>query len=268
MSKQVIYTVRRTRNGAALLTFDMKYKSWLFDVDGTLTPSRKAMPAEFRAWFLRFARNNEVHLVTGSDYPKTLEQVGPDILPAVRTVFNCMGNSVWREGIEVRRQDFILSSSAEAFLLNWLYVRSSYPVRCGQHIEVRPGMVNFSVVGRGAGLDERDHYFKWDQENGERIAVAKEFEERFPDMSCQIAGETGVDIFWKGCDKSQVLRDPMVTGSSAFFGDRIHPGGNDYSLAVAVAANGGAAHPVTSWEDTWAQLLNYQRAGELLLPAP
>lgn len=246
----------------------MPINSWLFDVDGTLTPSRKTMPADFRAWFLRFARHNEVHLVTGSDFPKTLEQVGPDIVAAVRTVFNCMGNSVWRGGQEIRRQDFMLSSSAEAFLLNWLHVKSAYPHRCGQHIEVRPGMVNFSVVGRGANLDEREHYFKWDQAHGERIVLSNAFEAAFPDMACQIAGETGVDIFWKGCDKSQALGDPFVSTPAAFFGDRIHPGGNDYSLAQAVEATGGAAHLVTGWEDTWAQLLTYQRKGAIWFPAP
>lgn len=244
------------------------FKSWLFDVDGTLTPSRKVMPLEFRAWFLRFARHNEVHLVTGSDFPKTLEQVGPDILAAVHTVFNCMGNSVWRDGLEIRRHDFILSSSAEAFLLNWLHVRSAYPHRCGQHIEVRPGMVNFSVVGRGADFAQRERYFRWDCAHGERAELAAEFEATFPDMACQIAGETGVDIFWKGHDKSQVLQDTAVSRPAAFFGDRIHPGGNDYPLAVAVSEAKGRAHNVTGWEDTWARLKAYQRAGNILFPAP
>jgi len=44
---------------------------FLFDVDGTLTPSRKKINSQFAIWFLYFAQNNPVSLVTGSDNPKT-----------------------------------------------------------------------------------------------------------------------------------------------------------------------------------------------------
>lgn len=243
----------------------MKIKSWLFDVDGTLTPSRKPMTPAFREWFLKFAKHNEVHLVTGSDYPKTLEQVGPEILREVATVFNCMGNSVWRNGVEIRHQAFDLPEAAEAFLNGWLEA-SDYPHRCGQHIERRPGLVNFSVVGRGAETEKRDHYFQWDKQSNERVLLALAFEAQFPGIACQIAGETGVDIFPVGRDKSQVLNDQQVSGPAGFFGDRIQPGGNDYSLAMAVEACGGLAHPVTSWEQTWETLQQYESIGWLHMP--
>ena len=35
-----------------------------------------------------------------------------------------------------------------------------------------------------------------------------------------------------------------------FVGDRIHPGGNDYALAVAIEAAGGKSHKVSNWRDT------------------
>ena len=46
---------------------EMKY---IFDVDGTLTPSRQPIMPEFKDWFLDFCKHNEVYIVTGSDYPK------------------------------------------------------------------------------------------------------------------------------------------------------------------------------------------------------
>ena len=51
-------------------------KKFIFDVDGTLTPSRKQIEHEFWAPFLIFCRHNDVYLVTGSDRQKTLEQLG------------------------------------------------------------------------------------------------------------------------------------------------------------------------------------------------
>lgn len=239
-------------------------KSWLFDVDGTLTPSRQSMPEEFRNWFLQFVRNNEVHLVTGSDYPKTLEQVGPEILAAVTTSFNCIGNSVWKQGVEVHRKPFELPVEALTFLENWLE-NSQYAHRWGQHIEFRPGMVNFSVVGRGASMPQRAHYYEWDKEQQERVAIARAFEAAFPQLACQIAGETGVDIFPVGRDKSQVLSS--ISLPVAFFGDRVEKGGNDHSVATAANAlgDGSRAHGVTGWQDTWNLLKMYHQKGWISL---
>ena len=42
-------------------------KKFIFDVDGTLTPSRKEIKHEFWAPFLIFCREHDVYLVTGSD---------------------------------------------------------------------------------------------------------------------------------------------------------------------------------------------------------
>ena len=45
---------------------------YIFDVDGTLTPSRGTIDPQFKKEFLAFARTHNVYLVTGSDRPKTL----------------------------------------------------------------------------------------------------------------------------------------------------------------------------------------------------
>ena len=52
---------------------------FIFDVDGTLTPSRGSMNTQFKNWFESFATHNAVYYVTGSDQPKTLEQLGSQI---------------------------------------------------------------------------------------------------------------------------------------------------------------------------------------------
>ena len=48
---------------------------YIFDVDGTLTPSRAMMDREFAKFFLKFVEENEVYLITGSDREKTLQQI-------------------------------------------------------------------------------------------------------------------------------------------------------------------------------------------------
>ena len=41
--------------------------AFIFDVDGTLTPSRQEMDKEFQKWFTGFQEKNFPYLVTGSD---------------------------------------------------------------------------------------------------------------------------------------------------------------------------------------------------------
>ena len=72
-----------------------KASNYIFDVDGTLTPSRGSMDSQFAKEFLDFAKTHRVFLVTGSDKPKTLEQVGEEIYNACMRVFNCSGNDVY-----------------------------------------------------------------------------------------------------------------------------------------------------------------------------
>ena len=62
---------------------------FVFDVDGTLTPSRRPIDKEFGNWFLNFSNTHNVYLVTGSDRDKTIEQVGEDIYNTAKRVYNC-----------------------------------------------------------------------------------------------------------------------------------------------------------------------------------
>ena len=89
---------------------------FIFDVDGTLTPSRQTMNSDFQRWFLEFCYDNDVYLVTGSDYPKTLEQVGKSICESVERVYNCSGNDVWAAGTNIRTNNWTLPEDAHEWL--------------------------------------------------------------------------------------------------------------------------------------------------------
>lgn len=223
---------------------------FVFDVDGTLTPSRQLMDAEFQSWFIRFQENNVTYLVTGSDRLKTLEQVGSHVYNFAHRVYNCSGNSVWEQNKEIYCNDWKLPQEAEEWLREELEI-SKFPLRTGLHIEDRPGMVNFSVVGRNATLGERKLYAEWDNKSEERYTIAKAFMEKFPGILALVAGETGIDIFPEGMDKGQIIKD-FEGDYVHFFGDKTEKGGNDYPLAKLIT--NGEVHSVQSWEDTWSLL--------------
>lgn len=226
----------------------------LFDVDGTLTPSRGIIDQEFGLWLENWSKNHDINWVTGSDVGKTQEQLGNTLFRCAVYSFNCSGNEIYKHGELVDQNPWQCPSDLLAFLESCLYT-SPYPHRAGRHFENRTGMVNFSVVGRNAKQFEREQYFAWDRLNLERELICREINRRWHDCQAVVGGETGIDIFARGCDKSQVMSWLPNDQTVLFFGDRMDPAGNDHSLAQAIlTANRGRCYHVTDWKHTW-QLL-------------
>ena len=230
-------------------------KKYIFDVDGTITPSRKEIVHEFWAPFLIFCREHDVYLVTGSDREKTVEQVGLDIFYTVKRVYNCSGSDVYERDKNVYRNDWELPREVERFLIDEL-AYSCFPIRNGLHIERRPGGVNFSILGRGKDPSVgRNEYMKWDKERMEREDIADRIKNAFPGLNVALGGQTGLDIGPYGSDKSQILRDFSEDDEIHFFGDRMDTNGNDYSLGEAVKKMGGYTYHVKNWKDTRTKLI-------------
>ena len=225
-------------------------KKFIFDVDGTLTPSRKQIEHSFWAFFLKFCCSNDVYLVTGSDREKTVDQLGLDICYRSKRVYNCSGCDVYERDVNVYRDTWKPSDEVRQFLQDELDY-SQFRIRTDPHIEERPGCINFSILGRGANWEERETYVQWDKDEHERLLIAKRFNERFPDLHATVGGQTGLDIAPHGRDKSQILRDFNEDDELHFFGDKMEEGGNDYSLAVEVEKRGGLSYNVENFKDTW-----------------
>lgn len=221
-------------------------------MDGTLTPSRGKIDKDFKDYFKEFVSKNKVWLVTGSDYAKTVEQLGEDICKEVCTVFNCSGNDTYFKGKRVNSKPFEAPKELYDLMNGWLQT-SSFPLRTGNHIEERMGTINFSIVGRNATLGERKLYVKHDIEFRERESIAFQINLEFDKLTATVGGETGVDIYRKGGDKSQILDDFDAPYKEIyFFGDRMDPGGNDYPLANKL--NPKQCFQPKVWQDTWKQL--------------
>ena len=215
---------------------------FIFDVDGTLTPSRLPMTKEFQKFFKEWIKKNKFYLVTGSDLPKLQEQMCFYDIEA-EGIFTCCGNQFWKP------DPSIVNTSAELIYdnkfemtnklkssLEVMLMSSQYPHRYGNHIEDRGSMVNFSIVGRNCNQEQREHFFKWDNEKSERKIIANAIKEKFPDLDAVLGGQISIDIYPKGKDKSQILdiieQERLVKPDEyIFIGDRTKKGGNDYPLA-------------------------------------
>jgi len=225
---------------------------FIFDIDGTLTPSRQPMVPKFQTWFLGFLEQNYVYLVTGSDRQKTMEQVGNLVYNFAERVYNCSGSDVWEQDKNVHRIDWKLPEEQKEFLTQCL-TESEFVLRTGLHFEHRPGMCNFSIVGRNATLGERKLYVEHDVRIKERDRIAKAFNRLFPEFEARVGGETGIDIFPKGLNKSQILRDfDPKNDIIHFFGDAMHAEGNDYPLKKEIIDKDlGFCYNVKDYKETW-----------------
>ena len=228
-------------------------KKFIFDVDGTLTDSRQQIDLSFEAFMIKFCCKNDVYLVTGSDREKTVEQVGLDVYYRAKRVYNCSGADVYEKDVNVYKSNWTISDEVKKFLQDELDY-SQFPIRCGNHIEERPGGINFSILGRGEGVNlaDREEYVKWDRNTGERVLIADRLKNQFPNLNVQIGGQTGLDI--SDSDKSQILRDFNSEDELVFFGDMMKEGQNDYPLAEAVDKRGGTNYNVSSWQETYSKL--------------
>ena len=232
---------------------DLMNKKFIFDVDGTLTPSRQEIDPDFEKYMIEFSNENDVYLVTGSNREKTIEQIGDTLFHAAKRVYNCSGSDVYEGDLNVYRDEWDVPEDVEEFLMDELH-HSKFPIRTGTHVEKRPGGINFSILGRGQGvvLEERDEYVKWDRTHHERKNLAIKIKNRFPDLEVQVGGQTGLDISPLGRNKGQILRDFSKEDFIYFYGDMMDEGQNDFPLADAIREKElGFTYHVHSFQHTW-----------------
>ena len=238
---------------------------YLFDVDGTLTPPKQKAVEIFRLQFFEWTKDKEVYLVSGGSFKRLTEQLSPVVMDRIEGVFACMGNVYYRRKKDEPRAWFheyehkFRPNKGLIADLTKEVEKSAYPTKTGAHYDNRTGMINFSIVGTKATQDQRREYAAYDAEHKEREAIVARLSEKHASCDFVIGGAVSIDIFTKGRDKSQVIRehfkDLPQDAIIHFVGDRTEYPGNDFAIAEAVRNRGnGHVHSVESWKDT-AELL-------------
>ena len=225
--------------------------TYVFDIDGTLTPSRLPMDINFQKWFSNFAEENTVWLITGSDKDKTIEQIGETLWLKVERAYQSCGNELYESGKLTYVKDLRLPPDYINTLQDILD-KSEYTARAGNHIEFRTGLVNFSIVGRQCTQEQRENYYEWDKDKKERETICKFLNKTFTEYEAVKGGQISIDIYEKGNNKGQIVEH--IKGPFTFFGDHLHPGGNDYAVkqvADKIGRTDCIFHSVKSWEDTF-----------------
>lgn len=209
---------------------------YIFDVDGTITVPQQKMEDEFEELFYEFCCKNEVALVSGSDKKMIEDQISSRIINKVK-LYTC--NGIEGSSFKLKIKDYEIDNSIVSALETML-TYTEYPVKTGNHIVRRKGMINFSIIGRNANQQERDEYAIFDQKLQHRKYLVSLLKDQFENLEFHIGGQISIDITRKGMNKSLVAKDLCKKEKPflIFYGDGILNGGNDYPLAKYIQDNG------------------------------
>ncbi|KAI0399179.1 eukaryotic phosphomannomutase [Xylaria palmicola] len=238
----------------------------LFDVDGTLSPSRRTASPEMLAALATLRQKVAIGYVGGSDLSKQQEQLGTAERPVTAMFdfsFSENGLTAFKLGQALPSTSFIdwIGEARYQPLVNFIlrYIADlDIPVKRGTFVEFRHGMINVSPIGRNANLAERLAFEKYDLEHGIRPTFIQKLKEAFPDLALtySIGGQLSFDIFPTGWDKTYCLRHLEDEAKKPagieyktvhFFGDKTFQGGNDWEIYTDPRVTG---HSVKDPDDT------------------
>ena len=251
-------------------------KAIIFDMDGTLTDSTQKISPEMMDSISLIKPVYKKYLVSGSDMEKIERQLSVDfLLENFNKVFACNGTSVYNTRLDnddeagalqpelihqIRLLDHYSQSDINHIISYLLKIASESHTqfKTGTFVEWRGSQINFSVVGRNCSLEQREDYVRWDLKSSERHRIAEKLRKEFKGWGLvfNLGGQISIDITRKEWDKTYAFRNIEEKPSECMFvGDKIIPGGNDYTIAMKC----GKYYDVESPEDTLILLEEYKR---------
>jgi phosphomannomutase len=233
----------------------MKNKIVLFDMDGTLTESRKEFNSKTLENCLYQLTNTGVHIgiITGSDLDYLQEQMGTflknsscryktHLLPCNGTKYLkppefATGSHKLVHDMSMRKHlgesDF--RNLMQEIIYSQVDISSNSIPLTGHFINYRGSMINWCPIGRNANSNERERFVMMDKEEKIRLRVLSELKSmlELKDLSNKITiklgGDTSFDIYPKGWDKTYGLKH-FPNWETWFVGDRCYENGNDFEI--------------------------------------
>jgi phosphomannomutase len=217
----------------------------VFDLDGTLAPSKSPLDAEMASLLDDLLSVIRVAVISGGSWQQFEEQVLSQfphdkrlarlsLLPTCGTQFfqyTGAWKKLYSEDFTADEREKIVSSLNKAIKAAGFNVEKTW----GEAIEDRGSQITYSALGQHAPLEEKE---EWDADFAKRKKIKAILDTLIPDFSVRLGGETSIDITKPGIDKAygiRKLRD--ILGISlkemVYVGDALFVGGNDYPAEQA-----------------------------------
>jgi len=212
----------------------------VFDLDGTLAPSKSPLDAEMASLLRDLLEVVDVAVISGgawlqferqvlSHLPKNTLLAKLSILPTCGTrFFQYKGawKKLYAEDFTTDEKQKIVASLTKAVTTTGFTVEKTW----GEIIEDRGSQITYSALGQQAPLDDK---VKWDADFAKRKKIKSILDKLIPEFTVRIGGATSIDVTKPGIDKAygiKKLRD--ILGISLqemiYVGDALFVGGNDY----------------------------------------
>ncbi|MFC1622159.1 HAD-IIB family hydrolase [Patescibacteria group bacterium] len=223
-----------------------KYKLFVFDLDGTLAPSKFPMDEEMAELLVSLLRKRMVVVTSGAKFSRFEEQLlvsldsgyeNLHLFPTNGTEYRKYENGEWiqvyYEPLSDEESQKIFDAFEKAFeVLEYKHPKKHF----GEFIENRGGQVTFSAVGQEAPLEEK---LSWRKDNLPILKkISVEVGRLLPDFEVKVAGTTSVDVTHHHIDKKyavEKMKEYFDLGSEdiIFIGDALEEGSNDYPALLA-----------------------------------
>jgi phosphomannomutase len=230
----------------------------VFDLDGTLAPSKSSLAPETAALLHDLLGIVKVAVISGgaweqfekqllTDLPQDGRLANLSLLPTCGTKFlqyTGKWTELYSEDLTAEQRKKIVDSLSKAADDAGFRAEKVW----GEVIEDRGSQVTFSALGQQAPLAEKE---KWDADFAKRKKITAILETLIPEFSIRIGGATSIDVTKPGIDKAYgigKLRETLHVSlqEMVYIGDALFPGGNDYPAEQA----GVVSIPVKGPDDT------------------
>ncbi len=223
----------------------------IFDLDGTLAPSKSRMDFEMASLLASLLKANKmVAIISGGKYAQFEKQILP-VMAEVGTLSNLKNlflfptcgaafykyvknawEEVYAENLSDQEKDKIKNAFTTAFLkLNYKHPQNVY----GEILEDRGTQITFSALGQQAPLELKE---VWDTDSQKRLKIINTLVPHLEEFDLALGGTTSIDVLHKGINKAYGIKKMeehlgVKKIEMLFIGDKIFPGGNDYAAKEA-----------------------------------
>ncbi len=215
----------------------------VFDLDGTLAPSKSPMDVEMSRLLSKLLVVKKVAVISGGRYGQFKKQflkslrVPRELLnrlflfPTTSTSFyrhERGWKKVYSRELSARERKKIKSAFKEVFRkLSYKHPKKIY----GPVVEDRGTQITFSAVGQRAPVHVKA---KWNRDSDIRPRLMRALQNHISGFEIHRGGLTSIDVTRKGIDKAygvrQIVRELKIPIKDMLFvGDALYPGGNDYA---------------------------------------
>jgi HAD superfamily hydrolase (TIGR01484 family) len=212
----------------------------VFDLDGTLAPSKSAIDAETSDLLVKLLAVVDVAIISGAALHQFQEQVLAhlprdgrldrlSILPTCGTRFYQFRDGwkqLYADDLSKAQQEQIVAALKKAVASSGFQAAKTW----GDSIENRESQITYSALGQDAPLSAKE---TWDPNFAKRKVIKALLDVSLPEFSVRLGGSTSIDVTKPGIDKAYgigKLRDILgvATHDMLYVGDALFPGGNDY----------------------------------------